>query len=184
MIAIAWPDGPMLETERLRLRRHRESDLPPRLAMTGDPERTRFIGGAQGPEENWDRVLRYAGHWALLGYGIFVVEERASGRFAGEVGLCDFRRGLGADFDGTPEAAWMVADWAAGRGYAAEAVRAVIAWHEGQFGVRRQVCIIDPDNEASLRVAAMLGFAPIREASYKEHDVILHERRGAPPQAV
>jgi len=37
-------------------------------------------------------LLRYAGHWALAGYGYWIVEERESGRPVGEVGLADFRR--------------------------------------------------------------------------------------------
>src|SRR3546814_17524593 len=51
------------------------------------------------PEEAWNRLLRYAGHWTLLGYGIFAVVEKASGRFIGETGIADFHRGLGDDFD-------------------------------------------------------------------------------------
>ncbi|MDB5685853.1 MAG: family N-acetyltransferase, partial [Rhizorhabdus sp.] len=129
MTTSSWPAGPVIETERLRLRRHGPNDVAARIVMTGDLETTRFTGGPQNPEENWNRLLRYAGHWALLGHGIFAVEERVSGRFAGEVGLCDFRRGLGEDFDGVPEAAWMIAAWATGRGFAGEAIGAVIAWH-------------------------------------------------------
>src|SRR3546814_20735698 len=56
------------------------------------------------PEDAWNRLLRYAGHWTLLGYGIFAVVEQASGRFIGETGIADFHRGLGDDFDQAIEA--------------------------------------------------------------------------------
>src|SRR6478752_10881841 len=101
-------DGPVIETARVRLRRHRIDDLQPRMAMTGNPHVMRHFGGAdalQNEEENGSRLLRYAGHWAFLGYGLFAIEEKESGRFAGEIGFADFRRGLGAEFDPFPEAA-------------------------------------------------------------------------------
>ena len=58
---------------------------------------------------------------SLLGYGLLVVEERPAGRVVGEVGLADFHRGLGEDFDPFPEFAWMMASEVHGRGYATEA---------------------------------------------------------------
>ena len=62
--------------------------------MWADPEVTRYIGGRPfGVEEVWTRLLRYAGHWALLGYGYWAVIEKSSGRFVGEAGLADFHRG-------------------------------------------------------------------------------------------
>lgn len=144
--------------------------------MTADPHVMRHFPGTQSREDNWARILRYAGHWALLGWGLFAVEEKATGRFVGEVGLADFHRELGADFDGFPEAAWMLDRWAEGRGYATEAVNAAIRWHEDAFGVMRQVCIIAPHNAPSLRVAEKLGFRRFDERVYQDRTVILHER--------
>ena len=179
----AGATGIHIETGRLHLRSHRISDLEARAAMTADPITMRFVGGPQDREENFSRLLRYAGQWALLGRGLFAIAERGSGRLVGEVGLADFNRGLGEDFDTFPEAAWIVAASAAGKGYATEAMNAAIAWHERTFGVGRAVCIIAPDNVPSLRLASKLGFAPYREAIYKDRPVILHERLPAPPQA-
>jgi RimJ/RimL family protein N-acetyltransferase len=175
-------DCPQIETARLRLRRHRLTDLDARVAMTSDARTMEFVG-AQDYEENFNRLLRYAGHWALLEHGVFLIEESTTGVFVGEAGLADFRRGLGPDFDGFPEAAWMIAASAMGQGYATEAMRAAIAWHEQSFGPGRKVCIIDPGNGPSLRLAAKLGFKPFREAIFKDRPVILHERLPAPPQA-
>jgi len=172
----ADPSGPVIETERLRLRRHRLSDLEARIAITGDAHFMRFVGGVYDRQENWSRLLRYIGHWETLGYGLLAVEERASGRYIGDVGLARFERGLGADFDPFPEAGWMIAQTASGLGYATEGVAAAIDWHERTFGRQRQVCMIDPGNHASLGVAAKLGFVPLREALNRGHPVLLHER--------
>jgi len=172
----ADPSGPVIETERLRLRRHRLSDLEARIAITGDAHFMRFVGGIYDRQENWSRLLRYIGHWATLGYGLLAVEERATGRYIGDVGLARFERGLGADFDPFPEAGWMIAQTVSGLGYATEGVAAAIDWHEQTFGRQRQVCMIDPANHASLQVAAKLGFVPLREALNRGQPVLLHER--------
>lgn len=167
---------PRIETERLILRAHRMDDLAARMAMTADAEAMRFVGGPQGREDNVHRILRYAGNWALLGRGPFVVEEKVSGRFLGEVGLSDFFRDLGAGFDGEAEASWVLAGETHGKGYAAEAMRAVMGWYEETFGPSRMVCIIAPDNAPSLALAAKLGFAAFDERPYKDHPVIVFER--------
>jgi len=175
--------APTVETARLRLRCHRLSDLDARIAITGDADFMRFVGGVYDRQENWSRLLRYIGHWATLGYGLFAVEERATGRYVGDVGLARFERGLGPDFDPYPEAGWMIAEASSGLGYATEGVAAAIDWHERTFGRQRQVCMIDPANHASLQVAAKLGFVPFREALNRGHPVLLHARTPPLPMA-
>lgn len=171
---------PVIETARLRLRPHRVEDLDARCAMTADLETMRFIGGAvQGPEENFTRILRYAGQWALFGYGGLAVEERESGRFVGEVGLGRFGRCLGPDFDVHPEGMWVLGREAAGKGYATEGMRAVIDWYARVHGPDRMVCLINPENAPSLAVAAKLGFTVFAERDYHDRPSLLLERVAA-----
>lgn len=172
--------APVIETERLRLRGHRLDDFAACCVLGSDPAAVHFI--FQKPltgEEVWARLLRAAGHWALLDHGLFVIEERATGRMIGEAGLADFRRGLGADFDGVPEFAWVLAGEVHGKGYATEAAQAALGWMEANFAPPRTVCIIDPTNTPSLRVAEKLGFRPCGEADYKGKTVIKLERYAA-----
>ena len=176
--------APRIETDRLILRRHAMDDLAARMAMTADEPTMRFVGGPQSREDNVFRILRYAGNWAMFGRGPFVIEEKATGRFLGEVGLSDFFRDLGEGFDGEPEASWMLAGEAHGRGYATEAMRGVIDWYEGAFGPSRLVCIIAPDNLTSLNLAVKLGFRAFGERPYKDHPVILFERLPATLQSL
>jgi RimJ/RimL family protein N-acetyltransferase len=172
----AIPTEPVIETPRLILRQNRLSDLDERIALTGDADFMRFVGGVNDRQENWSRILRYIGHWAAFGYGLFAVEERSTGRYVGNVGLARFERGIGPDFDSSPEGAWMVAQWAAGLGYATEGMAAVIDWYERSFGPSRLVCIIAPENVGSLRVAAKLGFVPYRQGENRGHEVVVLER--------
>jgi len=171
-----WFKAVMIETERLLLRPPVLDDFEGSYALLSDPAVMSFIGGPLSREESWHRLLRYAGHWSLLGYGLFVIIEKASGRLLGQTGLADFHRGLGEVFDPYPEAAWITATAAHGRGIAAEAVGAAHAWFDANRPQTRTVCIINPDNTASVRLAGKLGYAPFGQASYKSAEVTMFER--------
>ncbi|WP_206363524.1 GNAT family N-acetyltransferase [Sphingomonas crocodyli] len=167
----------VIETDRLRLRQHRVDDLDACAVLGRDPIAVEFIYKAPlSREDVWHRLQRFAGHWALLGYGLFVVEEKATGRIIGEVGLADFKRGLGEDFDGAPEFAWVMSSDVHGKGYASEAAKAALGWIEVKMAPPRVVCIIDPENAASLRVAEKLGFRAYGSAEYKGKTVTKLER--------
>jgi RimJ/RimL family protein N-acetyltransferase len=168
---------PALDTSRLTLRGHTVTDFDDCAAMWADSAVTRHIGGSPStPEQVWARLLRYAGLWTLLGYGYWVVRERGSGRFVGEVGLADFRRDLSPALDGAPEAGWVLAPWAHGRGYATEAVQAALAWGDAHLGRGRTVCLIAPDNAASIRVAEKCGFRSAARTTYQGADTLVFER--------
>ncbi|MFD2502100.1 GNAT family N-acetyltransferase [Rhizorhabdus histidinilytica] len=156
--------GPTIETARLVLRPHRISDYEDCCALTSDPEAVRMI--YQNPmsrEDTWHRLLRFAGHWSLLGYGMLIVEEKQGGRVIGEVGLADFHRGLGDDFDPFPEMAWMMSTEVHGRGYATEAAQAVLRWMEVAFSpIARCASSIPPTDR---RFAWRRSWAIIRSAT-------------------
>lgn len=168
---------PLLETEHLLLRGPQPEDLPEAVAMHTDPAFYRFLGGQPHPEEDvWRRLLGQHGHWALLGYGHWSIEEKSTGRFIGTVGFADFKRAITPSLQGLPEAGWVLAPRIHGQGYASQAVRAALAWADQHLPARRTVCIIDPDNEASLRVAGKFGYREFARTWYKEQPIILLER--------
>jgi RimJ/RimL family protein N-acetyltransferase len=168
---------PVLATERLVLRGHRSADFEHCLAMWSDPVVTRYIGGRPfSAEEVWTKLLRYAGLWSLLGFGYWLVEDRASGRFAGELGFADFKRDIVPSLDGAPEIGWAFATWAHGAGIASEAVAAIVAWADAHLGAARTVCLISPENAASLRIAGKSGYHEFARTLYKERPVLLLER--------
>jgi len=165
---------PVVETERLRLRGHRVQDLAACAAMWAEEGVTRFIGGRPlTEEETWARMLRHAGHWALLGFGSWVVEERGTGRFLGEAGLAEWRRAIEPPIAGRREAGWVFAAAAQGKGYASEAMRAVLAWGEARFGDGRSVCLIAPGNAASLKLAGRLGYVEERRAVFRGEETVV-----------
>lgn len=168
---------PVIETARLRLRAHRVEDHAERVAMWSDPEVTRYIGGRPfGAEEVWRRFLQYIGLWYVLGYGYWAVEEKATGRFIGDVGFADLGREMEPSLRGMLEFGWALAPHAHGKGYASEAVAAAMAWGEQHFGSLRAVCIIAPDNLPSIRVAEKAGFTLWQETTYHDTPTLVFSR--------
>ena len=170
------PTGPALDTERLSLRIPTMADYADSAALWADPEVTKHIGRPSTPEDAWARMLRYGGLWALLGYGYWTVRERETGRFVGEVGIADFRRQASPSWGDAPEAGWVVAPWAQGRGFATEAVRAALAWSDAHVDAPRTVCIITRDNAPSIQVAEKCGYREFGLVTYKENELLLFER--------
>jgi RimJ/RimL family protein N-acetyltransferase len=188
---------PSFESARLTFRGHRVSDLDDCAEMWSAPEVTRFIGGRPfSREEAWTKILRYVGHWKLLGFGYWAVHDKALGKFVGEVGFGDFKREItpsndgeasGASrsasderavrrmpsaMDGARELGWALAPWAHGRGLATEVVQAALA----HAPPGRIVCLISPDNLRSIRVAEKCGFCELAQVRYHGAAAILYER--------
>jgi RimJ/RimL family protein N-acetyltransferase len=169
--------APELRTARLRLRPHRRDDAERLVALWQDPVVIQHFGGLPvAPEDSWNRLLRYVGHWAVNGHGLWAIEELATGRFMGDAGLFEGRRGLGERFDSAPEAGWVLAPVAHGKGYAQEAMRAALAWGESEHGWARTVCMIDPDNAPSFRTAEKLGYSAFDRQAYRGKELVLLER--------
>jgi RimJ/RimL family protein N-acetyltransferase len=166
-----------IETKRLVLDAHTLADFEPMLAMRSDPEVIRYVGGVPATgEECWMRLLRYRGLWPLLGYGYWAVREKSSGRYAGEIGFADFHRPVEPSILGVPEAGWVLARWAHGHGFASEALAAALAWLDHATQHRRSVCLIDPANAASIRVAGKAGFGGAQMVRFRDSETLLLER--------
>jgi RimJ/RimL family protein N-acetyltransferase len=168
---------PILESARLQLRAHRPEDFAACSAMWADPIINRYTSGKPlSPEETWAKMLRYSGLWAMLGYGYWAVEEKATGEFIGDLGFADFKRDLQPSLDDMPEIGWSLVSRVHGKGYATEAIRAAIAWGDANFGARRTSSIIHVENAPSIRVAEKCGYRERQRTTYKNTDVILCTR--------
>jgi RimJ/RimL family protein N-acetyltransferase len=150
----------ILETPRLRLRGFALEDFDAYAAMWADPDVTRHIGdGSPKPEaESWTSLLRAAGHWQMLGYGSWAIDEKPSGKFIGTIGFNNSKRDRGDALKDILELGWMFTPAASGKGYATEALQAVLVWGRTHFGPVRVIAITAPENFASMRVAQKCGF--------------------------
>jgi len=168
---------PLLETARLRLRGHRPEDHADCTALWADPAVVRYIGGRPfTAEETWRRMLASRGLWSMLGYGYWAVEEKADGRYVGDVGFGDFRREIEPSLVGMLEFGWVLSPEVHGRGYASEAIAAATAWADAQLPGMCAVCLIDERNAASIRVAAKAGFREWRRTTYHGEPALVFAR--------
>ncbi len=168
---------PVLETDRLVLRAHRADDLDACASMWASSLVTRYISGKPSTRsETWLRMLRYRGLWVLLGFGYWAVEERGTGAFVGDVGFADYKRDLVPSIEGIPELGWVLAPHTHGKGFATEAARAALKWGDEHLEPARTVCIIAPENAASIRVAEKCAYHEVQRTTYLNEPTLLYSR--------
>ena len=171
------PEAEVLVTERLVLRAHRPDDVAAyALLWRAPPDGVAFVP-VLDEEGAWARLLRLVGHRRVFGFSPLLVTHRASGAVVGEVGFARFRRGIGPDFDVAPEAMWIVGRDRRGHGIAGEAMSAAAAAFDARFPGIRTVCMIDPANAPSMRLAARLGFTRFGRTRRGTSELDLFERR-------
>jgi RimJ/RimL family protein N-acetyltransferase len=142
-----------LDTERLLIRTWKPDDRPAFAALTHDPEIMKYVhGGRPYEEREIDEFLgRQARHLEQYGVQIGVIVEKAGDRIVGIAGAQP------ATAAGDYEIGWWLAREVWGRGYASEAGGAAMRHVLEVVGRPRVIAVIDPENEASKKVALRLG---------------------------
>ena len=142
---------PALETERPILRGRRASDAPSLAEICADADLMRYVGGVMGQANAWRRMATYAGHWVRRGYGSFALEDKASGKLAGDSGIYDP--------DGWPEREinWGLARPFLGKGLVTDAARRVRQYADDTLGFETITSCIATDTNPSIAVATRLG---------------------------
>lgn len=166
-------DTPVIETARLRLRGVVPGDWPAYLAYRLSPRST-----VTGTDEGliWTQFAAFAGHWALKGFGRFIIEQRATGLPLGHVG--PYHPASHPE----PELTWTL--WSAaheGQGFAREAAAAARDFAFVFLRWQTAVSYIDTANTRSRHLADRLGARPDTAATspYRNNDVWRHQRRAA-----
>jgi RimJ/RimL family protein N-acetyltransferase len=143
--------GPTLETPRLILRPPIQGDLDAWAAFQADAENTKFVGGPTQRSASWRGMASVTGSWALLGFGMFSVIEKETGRWIGRLGPWQPELWPGT------EVGWGLVREVQGKGYATEGAAASMDWAIDHLGWTDIIHCIDPDNVASQKVAERLG---------------------------
>ena len=141
---------PVIQTDRLILRGPVSSDFEP-FAEFCATERSRGIGGPISRAEAWRGLAMMIGHWELRGYGMWWLEEKATGRAVGRVGLWN-PEGWPA-----PELGWVIYDGFEGKSLAHEAAIAARDYAYESLSWPVLISLISKDNQRSITLAECMG---------------------------
>jgi len=146
---------PKIGTERLILRKWRESDREPFARMNSNPEVMEHFPALLSRQES-DALLDLAqAHLQRYGFGPWAAELRESQEFIGFISL--FIPQFEASFTPCVEIGWRLSSEHWGRGLAIEGARAVVRHGFEVQGLRELVSFTVPGNLRSLRVMQKLG---------------------------
>ena len=156
---------PELLTARLRLRGWREEDVEPLAAINADPRVGEWLGGTRDLEQTRDAIARWMDHWRERGFGLWGVEELASGSLIGRIGLMHWDDWPAGDHDA--EVGWTLAPSAWGRGLATEGAREALRFGFAERDLQHIISITLPTNLRSQRVMTKLGLTRRGEVDWR-----------------
>ena len=147
-------DGWQLETRRLFLRRITSDDAGLMLAVWNDPAFIEHVGDRGVRTEPEARKELEAGALRLFeehGYGPYKMVRKED---EAAIGICGLFKRPNLD---DPDIGFAVLPDYCGKGYAAEAARAVVAHARDDLRIRNLTAIVSPGNEASIGLIEKLG---------------------------
>lgn len=163
------PLAPILETERLVLRAPVAEDFDAWAAFAADEQTMRHLGGPQTRAVAWRGLCTVVGAWAIRGFSMFSVIEKASGRWIGRLGPWQPEGWPGC------EVGWALVRETWGKGYATEGATAAMDYAFDVLGWSEVIHTIEPANAASQAVARRLGstlLGPVAMPPPYEHEVV------------
>jgi RimJ/RimL family protein N-acetyltransferase len=156
-------------TPRLFLRRWKDADREPFARMNADPAVMRFFPSTLTREESDRAVDRVYAHFAEHGFGVWAVEVRDTGAFAGFIGLSKPR--FEAHFTPCVEIGWRLAREHQGQGLATEGARATVEFAFGRLGLTDLVSFTVPANLPSRHVMEKIGMTHDARDDFDHPDI-------------
>jgi ribosomal-protein-alanine N-acetyltransferase len=145
----------ILETERLILRRQVIEDLDPLWALYCNPNITKYIPDTPCSYEEAREELEWHmnGHPYYPELGLWATIHKETGKFIGRCGLLPWT----IEGQHEVEVAYTIAQEYWGQGLATEAACGILEYGFATVHLSRLICLIDPENIASQRVAEKIG---------------------------
>ncbi len=144
----------VFRTERLVIRKWRETDEPDLLALYSMDRVVQWIDDGQALTSSeatqWMAVTR--NNYQKFGYGMFAIEDLNSSRVIGYGGLVH----PGGQADAEIKYAFQPDTW--GLGIATEFVQGLVGYARDEHGLSHVIATVDVENLASKRVLAKSGF--------------------------
>lgn len=146
----------VLETERLVLRQIDENDVDDHDRLLNTPTVMARLGGAMERHEIEARHAKGMAMFARDGFSFLFVHEKSTGEMVGYCGIKWVDNPLATN-QGDHEIGWIVREDRWRRGYAEEAVRAVLEWAFGSIGAPHVVALTSKANTGSWKLMEKLG---------------------------
>ncbi|GAA4047112.1 GNAT family N-acetyltransferase [Parerythrobacter jejuensis] len=146
----------VLETGRLVLRTIEESDAALQFRVLNSPIVMEHLGGVKELHEIEAKHAKSMSSFARDGFGFMMMIEKASGALVGHAGLKKVDHPA-APNQGDFEIGWLVREDRWRRGYAGEAMRAVIDWAFTRHDAPVLVALTAERNVPSWRLMEKLG---------------------------
>ena len=144
-----------LDTERLRLRQWRASDLTPFARLNADPRTMEFFPARLDRQASDALAKRIEAKIAERWWGLWAAEIRATSEFIGFIGLQPPIAQL--PFSPCVEIGWRLAQPYWGKGFATEGARAALRCGFEKLGLDEIVSFTVPTNQRSRAVMERLG---------------------------
>jgi RimJ/RimL family protein N-acetyltransferase len=154
-------------TDRLILRRWRESDRDPFALLNADPEVRRHFVSVLSREESDESVDRFEAMFDQHGYGLWAVERRDTKEFIGFTGLAPMPAGIPGE--GGVEVGWRLAQQHWGFGFATEAALSSLEFAFTELGLTHVNSITAVSNTRSRSVMERIG---MRQHDFFEHPAV------------
>jgi RimJ/RimL family protein N-acetyltransferase len=162
----------ILETKSLTLRRLVTQDLGELFAFYSDPAVIQYIPDAPRTYEETKKELEWFmnGHPKFPKLGLWATIYKETGQFIGRCGL------LPSTIEGQAEVevAFALSKSYWGQGLATEAAQGIVQYAFDHLGLSRLICLIEHDNQGSIRVATKIGMQFEREAMDQYGPVLIY----------
>ncbi len=161
----------IFETSRLTLRYLTTRDKEALIPILGDPEVMHFsIIGVHSQKQIKQfieqRLLSYLEH----GFGLYALVHKQNKELIGYCGF--FIQSI--EHKNEVEIGYRLAKKYWGQGLGTEAAKAVIEYGQQRFNFKRFICLIEPKNIRSIRVATKLGMKLEKKIVYYGLDVEMY----------
>lgn len=155
------------ETERLILRTIDESDAAEQDRVLNTPTVMARLGGVKELHEIEAKHAKSRALYAQEGFSFLFMIEKATGEMVGHCGIKRVDNPLANNL-GDHEVGWLVREDRWRRGYAEEAMRAVLDWAFGRVDAPHVVALTSELNVASWRLMEKLGMVRRKDLDFDD----------------
>lgn len=157
----------VLETERLVLRKIKEGDAALQDRVLNTPAVMEHLGGVKELHQIEAKHSKAMASFAREGFGFMMLIEKSTGDLVGHCGVKRVDNPLAPNV-GDHEIGWLVREDRWRRGYAHEAMRAVIDWALGAIDAPHVVALTCEANVGSWKLMEKLGMLRRTELDFDD----------------